>query len=405
MGKLAFIDAFSGVSGDMFVAALLDAGVDAEALRAQIDALELPDVSFSVDRVRKGGIAGARFQVRCGGKNAEEHPSTEHRSLSHILSLIESARIPVKVKQTASDIFERLGRAEAMVHGVTVEKVHFHEVGGVDSIVDIVAAAAALLLLDIEEVVCSPLPLGSGTIKCAHGMLPVPGPATAELVKGIPTMEIGETGELTTPTGAAIVAAVASSFGSMPAMTIEAIGYGAGRRDGSQVPNLLRVIVGSGPTVPVQHQTDSVWLLEANLDDAPGELTGYVCDQLRNAGALDVFLTPIYMKKNRPGVIISAIVDDANCHAAEQLLFHQTTTFGVRRHRCTRSKLAREQLQVQTAWGEVAVKVGRQNGQVVTVSPEFESCRRLSEAKNISVKEVMAAAVAAYHNRSVDSCR
>ena len=179
----------------------------------------------------------------------------------------------------------------------------------------------------------------------------------------------------------------------------------AGRRDGAQVPNLLRVIVGSGPTVPVQHQTDSVWLLEANLDDAPGELTGYVCDQLRNAGALDVFLTPIYMKKNRPGVIISAIVDDANCHAAEQLLFHQTTTFGVRRHRCTRSKLAREQLQVQTAWGEVAVKVGRQNGQVVTVSPEFESCRRLSEAKNISVKEVMAAAVAAYHNRSVDSCR
>jgi hypothetical protein len=310
--------------------------------------------------------------------------------------------LPGRAAEWATAVFRRLAEAEARVHGTTPQEVHFHEVGAVDSIVDIVGVCAGLALLGVERVQAGPLPMGSGYIDMAHGRLPVPAPAVVELMRGVATRACDEVGELTTPTGAAILVTLAERFGPMPPMTVEAVGYGAGARQGERVPNLVRVVLGRPcEAAPGQspEESDTVWLLEANLDDATGETLGAATRRLFAAGALDVWLVPVTMKKGRPGVILSCLADDAAVAEVEETIFRETTTFGVRRTRVQRSKLARELVEVATPMGAVRVKVGRRGGRVVTALPEYEDCLRVAEAAGVPFREVYEAARAAWAGR------
>jgi uncharacterized protein (TIGR00299 family) protein len=286
-----------------------------------------------------------------------------------------------------------LAEAEAAVHGSTIEKVHFHEVGAIDSIVDIVGAAVAIDLLGVDRIVASPVPTGRGTVKAAHGVMPVPAPGTAELLKGVPLAASSIEAELTTPTGAAILTTVANEFGPLPEMRIEAIGIGAGTRDLAEQPNVLRVFVG---TVAESAETDRVWVLETNLDDLPGELIGYCTEQLFAAGALDVFTTPIGMKKNRPGVLVSVLCTEGSIGQMEEILFRETATFGIRRYLTVRSKLERCTHEVTTPFGPVQGKLGRRAGRPPIFAPEYEDCRRVAAEKGVSLREVYAAAIRAF---------
>jgi len=299
-----------------------------------------------------------------------------------------------------------LAEAEARVHGTTAEKVHFHEVGAVDAIVDIVGVCAGLALLGVDRVVASPLPMGSGSVDAAHGRLPVPVPAVVELMKGVPIRPCEEEGELTTPTGAALAVTLAEAFGPMPAMVIEKVGYGAGAREGKRVPNVLRVLLGravspsSSSATPGQaDEADVVWLLEANVDDASGETLGAATQALFEAGALDVWLTAATMKKGRPGVVLACLAPEGLVAAVEEAIFRETPTFGVRRSAVERTKLAREHATVETAFGPVRVKVGRRGGRVVTASPEYEDCRRLAAERGVAFREVYAAAMEAWRGK------
>jgi uncharacterized protein (TIGR00299 family) protein len=298
--------------------------------------------------------------------------------------------------ERALAVFRRLAEAEARVHGTTAEKVHFHEVGAVDAIVDIVGVCAGLEMLGVERVVSSGLPMGSGYVDAAHGRLPVPVPAVVELMKGVPIRPCDEEGELVTPTGAALVVTLADAFGPMPAMVIEKVGYGAGSRGGKHVPNVLRVILGRPVAGSCADEADVVWLLEANVDDASGEALGAATQALFEAGALDVWLTPATMKKGRPGVVLACLAAEGLVAAVEEAIFRETPTFGVRRSAVERTKLAREHATVQTAFGPVRVKVGRRGGRVVTASPEYEDCRRLAAERGAAFREVYAAAMAAW---------
>ena len=294
-------------------------------------------------------------------------------------------------------VFRRLAEAEARVHGSTAEKVHFHEVGAVDAIVDIFGVCAGLEMLGVERVVASPLPMGSGYVDAAHGRLPVPAPAVVELMQGFPVRSCDEEGELTTPTGAALAVTLADAFGPMPPMVIEKVGYGAGAREGKRVPNVLRLILGQ-PAGAGTAEADVVWLLEANVDDASGETLGAATQALFEAGALDVWLVAATMKKGRPGVVLACLAAEGLVAAVEEAIFRETPTFGVRRSAVERTKLAREHATVQTAFGPVRVKVGRRGGRVVTASPEYEDCRRLAAERGVGFREVYAAAVEAWRS-------
>ena len=311
--------------------------------------------------------------------------------------MIDAAGLPDRVADRAKRIFERLGAAEAKVHRVDVQQVHFHEVGAVDSIVDIVGACCAIELLGIDRVLCSPIPLGSGMVRCEHGMMPVPAPATAELMRGVPVREVQIKGEATTPTAAAIFTTLSEGFGPMPAMSVQAIGYGAGTREGGSVPNLLRVMVGE--LAVGEGDTDAVVELAANVDDCTGEVLGATLEALLAGGALDAWASPIVMKKSRPAWQLCALCKPADADALERIFFTQTTTFGVRRGNWTRSKLDRTHQVVETAYGPVRVKLGSLAGTLVTASPEFEDCRQAAQAHHVSVREVMAAAQAAFRER------
>jgi pyridinium-3,5-bisthiocarboxylic acid mononucleotide nickel chelatase len=342
--KIAYFDCPSGISGDMTLGALVDAGVDLAAIQAGVDSLGLPGVRFSAAEVKRKGFRATKVTV-------EHEPEKAHRHLHHITEKIDASSVlSAAQKDLARRIFTRLGEAEAKVHGTTLRKVHFHEVGAVDSIADIVGSAIGLTLLGVDRIVCSPIPPGSGFITIEHGRVSVPAPATAELLKGIPLAPSPVTAELTTPTGAAIVATVADEFGVLPPMTMERIGLGAGDKDFAEQANLLRLIVG---TADESLASDQAWVIETNLDDVSGEVIGHTTTLLLEAGALDVYTTPIQMKKNRPGVILSALSPTTLVPKLEKIIFRETKTLGVRRWLVSRHKLERRPHAVETPWGTI----------------------------------------------------
>ena len=323
----------------------------------------------------------------------EHQPEHVHRHLHHITDMIDASRLTERQKDLAKRIFTRLGEAEAKVHGTTIRKVHFHEVGAVDSIADIVGAAVAWDLLGTDRIEASPVPTGRGTVTIAHGRVSVPAPATAELLAGIPIAESQVECELTTPTGAAILATLVDRFGPLPAMTIERIGYGAGQRDLAEQANVLRLFVGEATAAIT---SDQVWVVETNLDDTSGELIGYCTTRLWDAGALDVYTTSIQMKKNRPGVMLSVLCQAEKIDKVEQILFRETGTLGVRRWPVSRHKLERRQHTVETEFGPIEGKLGWIAGQPPSFSPEFESCQRVATDKGVPLKAVYEAAQKAF---------
>ena len=386
MMKIAYLDCQSGISGDMTLGALIDAGVDLAAVQAAIDSLGLRGCRLVREETQRHGFRATNITV-------QHEPEHVHRHLHHVVDMIDAGSLSPTQKDLAKRVFRRLGEAEAKVHGTTVEKVHFHEVGAVDSIADVVGAAVAFDLLGVDRVECSPIPTGRGTIEIAHGRCNVPAPATAELLTGIPLADVPIDMELTTPTGAAIAATVADRFGPLPAMTIERIGYGAGDRDLEKQANVLRILVG---IVRQELPGDEVWILETNLDDISGELVGYCTAKLLAAGALDVYTTGIQMKKNRPAVKLSVICREADVSPLEQLIFSQTTTLGVRRWRASRHILERRTCRVETPWGSIDGKAARLADGTESFSPEFESCRRAADAHDVPLIRVFQSAQKAF---------
>ncbi len=389
--KIAYLDCASGISGDMTLGALVDAGADLEAVNAAVGSLGLPGVRIVAVDVKKHGFRAKQITI-------EHEPEHKHRHLHHIDAMIDQSALSPRQRDLAKRIFLKLGRAEAKVHGTTLQKVHFHEVGAVDSIADIVGTAVAFDLLGVEQVACSPVPTGAGFIEIAHGRVSVPAPATGELLTGVPLAASHVEAELTTPTGAAIVSALAEQFGPPPAMTIEAIGYGAGQRDLAEQPNLLRVLIGTAGDALVG---EALWMVETNLDDSSGELIGYCLERLWEQGALDVYTTPIQMKKNRPAVVVSVLCRGEELAKIEQTLFRETTTLGVRRWPVSRSRLERRPYRVETPWGPVDGVLGLLPGQPPRFSPEFESCRTLAYAQRTPLRSIYEAALKAFDPQAV----
>ncbi len=381
--KQAYFDCFSGISGDMILGALLDAGLPIEHLRTELQSLEIPGWKLTAEKVWKNGMAATYAKV-C------TQDTQTHRSLSTILQIIEKSKLSAAVKEQSSAIFKRLGEAEATVHDVPLEKIHFHEVGAVDAIVDIVGACVGFSALGIESFACSPLNVGGGTAKMAHGVLPVPAPATARLLIGKPTYSNGVQKELVTPTGAAIVATLCQSFGPQPSMSVSAIGYGAGTADLEGQPNVLRLMIGDAATKSAAAaESEIIRVLEANLDDMNPQIYGYFLEKALAAGALDVFSAPVQMKKNRPGILVTLLCKPEDALRFEDMLFAETTTLGVRGYTAERRVLARHWESVHTQFGDVRIKVARLNGHIRQASPEFEDCRKLAEAQNVPLHQVM----------------
>lgn len=376
--KTAYFDCLSGISGDMTLGALVDAGADLDQLNAAIRSLGLPNCHLTASEVKKRGFRAMQVTV----EYEEEHA---HRHLSHILKLIDASILNDRQKDTASRVFQKLAEAEAKVHGTTVEKVHFHEVGAADSIADIVGTAVGLDMLAIEHIVASPVPTGCGTIKIAHGLCSVPAPATAELLTGIPLAECSIPKEMTTPTGAAILASLAQDFGPMPAMRIDRIGYGAGQRDLEEQPNILRLLIGDTDAATAK---PTIWVLETNLDDMPGEQVAYCTERLWDAEVLDVYTTAIQMKKNRPAVKLTVLCDANRVEAAEAIILRETTTLGIRRWPAERTVLQRTAHTVVTPLGPVTGKVGRLPDGSIRFAPEYDACRQVAREKSVPLREV-----------------
>lgn len=392
MTRIAYLDASSGISGDMFIAALLDAGLDEQPFLAGLRTIAAGPFEFKRSRVLRSGLAGAHIEFIA----PERQP---HRHLSHIEKLISESGLPPRVKERALAIFTRLAEAEGKLHAKPPGEVHFHEVGAVDAILDIAGACLGVELLGIEELHCSPLNVGAGRVDAAHGSLPVPAPATAELLKGLPVFSSGVDGELVTPTGAAIVATLATHFGPVPHMIIEQIGYGAGSHDFPNHPNLARVMVGE-KAGGESSQDDMISVIQANVDDMSPQLFGFMMERALAAGALDVTCSAIQMKKNRPGLEITVLSKPETTEALSRILFEQTTTLGVRIHEVRRRVLERETVSVGTEYGTVRVKVAKIGGIRVNAAPEYEDCRRIAEEKSVPLKEVIAAATAAFRPKA-----
>jgi pyridinium-3,5-bisthiocarboxylic acid mononucleotide nickel chelatase len=382
----AYFDCFAGAGGDMIVGALLDTGCDLEAMKAALARLPVGECNLTARKVTRGGIAGTQF-------NVEAPPEQPHRHLHGILSIIDAAALPPRAADRAKRVFQRLGQAEAKVHGVGIEEVHFHEVGAVDSIMDIVGSCLAMELLGIESLCCSALPTGSGTVRTAHGLLPVPAPATAELLVGAAIAESDLTGEALTPTAAALLTTLTSSYGPPPAMAVRRIGYGAGTRDPAGRPNLLRVYVGEPAEAG---EIDSVVELACNLDDCTGQVLGATMEDLFLAGCLDAWASPITMKKSRPAYLLSVLCSPADVGKMEDILFRETPTLGVRRHAAQRTKLIRRHETVETPYGPIRIKIGRRGPSDVTASPEFADCRSAAQSHHVSLREVMQVSMETY---------
>jgi pyridinium-3,5-bisthiocarboxylic acid mononucleotide nickel chelatase len=435
--RIAYLDCFSGISGDMFLGALIDAGVPRQLFEETVAQLRL-GAELEISRVMRSGISATKVDVCVGDEkdmpreeywakhnaspsahhehqHSHEHghgPGHEHsvalesapaahkhsRGLSEIREIIRKAGIAEHAKKTAIEIFEVLGVAEAKIHDIPVERVHFHEVGAVDAMVDIVCAAVGIESLGVDEIVCSPLNVGGGTVKCAHGTFPVPAPATVELLKDAPVYSSGIEAELVTPTGAAIVKTLAHRFAAFPEMSIAKAGYGAGSREFPDYPNVLRLTIGEAAT-DAKNACEKVTVLEANLDDLNPQVFGYVLDRLFEAGALDAFAVPIQMKKSRPGTLLTVLCDPSRATILSNIIFQETTTLGVRRREESRQCLERRWENVRTQWGEVRIKIASMNGSVTNFAPEYEDCRKIARQYELPLKSVMQEATRLYLNR------
>ena len=392
--NLAYFDCFSGISGDMTLGALIDAGCDVVHLREELQALQVPGWGLSCEKVWKNGMAATFAKVKTEDQK-------KHRSLSDILEILEKSQLAPQVRDRASAIFQKLGEAEARVHDVPLEKIHFHEVGAVDAIVDIVGACIGFQALGIDKFACSPLNVGGGTAKMAHGVLPVPAPATANLLQGKPTYSNGVQRELVTPTGAAIVSTLCDRFGPQPPMTVSAIGYGAGSADLEGQPNVLRIMIGESAEKALPGFDEEISVIEANLDDMNPQIYGYFLEKALAAGALDVYTTPVQMKKNRPGTLLTVLCKPQEANALTSMIFAETTTFGVRTTKAQRRVLPREHVSVSTTFGDVRIKLSRVNGSILHVSPEFDDCRKLAVEKNVPLQQVINEALRRYEGSSV----
>ncbi len=395
MARVLYLDCFSGASGDMLIGALLDAGLPLDLLRGALGSLAIDDeCAVSVERVSRSGVGAAQFIVTQTAADAGRH---RHRHLPGITALVDRSVLSVDAKARANRLFRRLAETEAAIHQMPVEKVHLHEVGALDSIVDIVGGVFGLEWFGADRIVASPLNVGSGTVVCEHGTLPVPAPATAALVKGVPVYAAGPPGEKLTPTGALLVTEFAHEYGVMPSMRVERIGYGAGTRDPKDYPNVLRVLVGdlvgdsATPSLP-----DRITVVECEIDDMNPEIFGVLMDRLYDAGAVDVFYTAVQMKKNRPGTHVTVLVPPGRREAVSTALFRDSTTIGLRYSEVARDTLSREQVSVSTRFGDLRCKVARQDGAVTNVAPEFDDCVRLADQHGVPVKDVLAAGVQAY---------
>jgi len=417
--KILYLDLFSGIAGDMFIAALLDLGVDARQLERELKKLKLDGYHLHISRQQKSAIVGVKFDVHLAPEpdhehahdHGHQHHEHEHhhdhshddsRNFSEIKQIISRSKLSAWVKQKSIAVFQRIAEAEGKIHGLPPGEVHFHEVGAVDSIVDIVGAAIALELLGKPRVFASPVVEGTGWIRCAHGRFPVPAPATLAILgaRGIGLTQCEEPHELVTPTGAALLAEFVERFGAMENLVAEKIGFGLGTRDNKTRPNVLRAVLGKGikKTSNIQHrtsniqshdwETDRVAVLETNLDDCAGEILGHFVETALAAGALDVFHTPVQMKKNRPGVLLTVLCAETDVDKFSELMLRETTAFGVRKTIAERRKLRREFAEVKTAFGEVTVKIGRLGGKVVQAAPEFESAKKLAAQKKVPLKQI-----------------
>ncbi len=396
MSRVLYLDCFSGASGDMVIGALLDAGLPFEALQDALGSLALSDeCQVTAERVDRSGIAATKFTV------VETAPPSGHlhRHLSGIRTLVDRAALGDATKARANRLFTRLAETEAGIHQMPVEKVHLHEVGALDSIVDIVGGVFALEWFGAERIVVSPVNVGSGTVECEHGILPVPAPATASLIEGVPVYAAGPPGEYLTPTGALLVTEFATAYGALPPMRVERIGYGAGTRNPKGHPNVLRVLVGEDDSSAGRER---VTVVECEVDDMDPQLFGTLMDRLYAAGAVDVFYTAVQMKKNRPGTHVTVLAPPAARDAVADVLFRESTTIGLRWTGMEREVLDRSLVGVTTPFGTVRCKVARRGGAVVNVSPEFDDCVRQAEAHGVSVKEVQAAAGHAYRERGTE---
>ena len=387
--KVAHIDCPTGLAGDMTLAALLDAGVDEPAVRVAVDSLGLAGVELHVEDVVKFGFRAKNVRVT-------HPPQHAHRHLSDVRAILDRGDLTPTARDLADRLFVAVAEAEARVHGTSVEAVHFHEVGAIDSIVDIVGCAVAFDLLGADRVTCSPVPTGRGKVRIAHGVCPIPAPATAELLKGVPLDPVPVDAELTTPTGAAVVKVVVDSFGDLPAMTVAEVGLGAGDLDLPDRANLLRVFVGTAGDAPHGFGTDRVFLLETNLDDETPETVAHAGSKLFEAGAVDVFALPAAMKKGRSGVVLSVLCPVEKREACERALFSETATFGVRRRLLDRTTRPRREQSVETAYGPVAGKVGPRPGGGEVFSPEFEACAKIARETGAALRDVYRAAEAAF---------
>lgn len=389
--KIAYIDCLSGISGDMTLGALVDCGVELAAMQAAIDSLGFPNIRLTSEETKRHGFRACKVRV-------EHEPEQAHRHLHHITERIDASSVLTPPqKDLAKRIFTCIGEAEAKVHGTTMRKVHFHEVGAVDSIADIVGCAVGISLLGVDRIVCSPVPTGTGHIEIEHGRVSVPAPATAEILRGVPLAASSVPFELTTPTGAAIVKTVADEYGPLPPMTIASIGLGAGDRDLKQQPNILRLILGEATE---ELASDQVWVLETNLDDTSGEIIGHTTTKLLEAGALDVYSTGIQMKKNRPGVLLSVLCGIELVAKMEKILFRETGTLGVRRWQACRHKLERRPHTVETPLGPIEGKLAVLPDGETSFSPEFEACRRVAGEKNMPLRDVYETAQRAFGDGS-----
>ena len=457
--RIAYLDCFSGMSGDMFLGALIDAGVSLKLLNETVAALDI-GARLEISKVNRSGITATKVDVfvqgekelrreefwaneathghphshqhehhhgvqahvggesgvparleardarpsstdsavpRAGTPAPHKHEHDHGRSLTEIKRIIQDSAISAQAKKTAIHIFEALGAAEAKIHNMDIESVHFHEVGAVDAMVDIIGAAVGAEALGVDEIICSPLNVGGGTVKCAHGTFPVPAPATVELLQGAPVFSSGIQAELLTPTGAAIVKTLATRFGAFPEMKIEKSGYGAGTRDFPGHANVVRLTVGEAAShLAANTNQQTISVLEANLDDLNPQVFGYVLDRLLAEGALDVFSVPVQMKKNRPGTLLTILCKPEDSASLTKIVFTETTTLGVRQRQEQRSTLTRRWVPVSTPWGEVRMKIASMNGTVTNYAPEYEDCRRIAEEKQVPLKSVMQEAMQAY---------
>jgi pyridinium-3,5-bisthiocarboxylic acid mononucleotide nickel chelatase len=377
--RIAYFDCFSGISGDMILGALVDIGVEFGYLKKELKKLNLDDYQLKAYKIKRGQITGTKVDV------IADKSARDFRYLKDIETIINKSSLDQRIKKDGLKIFRRIAKAEAKIHNIDIDKVYFHEIGAVDSIIDILGSLIGVYSLNVEKIISSPVNTGRGMIETEHGNLPVPAPATMELLKGIPIYSSSVEFELTTPTGAAIISSLAHEFKDFSSLKAEKVGYGAGSKDLERTPNLLRLIVGESPD---NEEEDVITVLEANIDDMNPEFYDHIIEKFFKNGALDVFLTPVIMKKNRPGIKMTVLAEEKKVSGIQEVFFGETSTFGVRFYKAKRKKLEREIRKLKTEFGEIRVKIGKKDGKIINIAPEYEDCKKIAKKRGISLKEV-----------------